>query len=239
MVIRAKFNSRCPSCGQFISAGEEIEWERGKKATHVECPSTPKTADHDGPTYKIHGGSGYGCHGWTEGQVIAHNREGDPAFLFVLSATSRYFEEDGLSFGVGDDRGRIYYATCREATEEESAPLRAKIAEVQRKRAAQAELSKLAAHVRETGEQPPKWQSPEGEILFDTQTIYGGGDWWVVGSEEIWYVQNNGGDGDCWAVNNVRTGGAGAIGWRITRTEEMVNTLEDIKERFGGMIVKP
>ena len=41
MVIRAKFNSRCPRCGNFINAGDEIEWERGKKATHVKCPDSP------------------------------------------------------------------------------------------------------------------------------------------------------------------------------------------------------
>lgn len=38
MVIRAKFNSRCPRCGGYITAGDEIDWERGKKATHVKCP---------------------------------------------------------------------------------------------------------------------------------------------------------------------------------------------------------
>ena len=38
MVIRAKFNSRCPKCGNFINAGDEVNWERGSKATHVKCP---------------------------------------------------------------------------------------------------------------------------------------------------------------------------------------------------------
>ena len=48
MVITAKFNSRCPRCGQFISTGDEIEWERGKKARHVECPNLSAIAIQEG-----------------------------------------------------------------------------------------------------------------------------------------------------------------------------------------------
>ena len=44
MVIRAKFNSRCPRCGGFINAGDEIDWEHGKKATHVKCPEKSVSA---------------------------------------------------------------------------------------------------------------------------------------------------------------------------------------------------
>lgn len=42
MVIRAKYSSRCPRCGGYIIAGDEIEWrhywKRGEKAIHVKCP---------------------------------------------------------------------------------------------------------------------------------------------------------------------------------------------------------
>lgn len=38
-IIVAKYNSRCGACGQFIDAGERINFERGKKATHVDCAS--------------------------------------------------------------------------------------------------------------------------------------------------------------------------------------------------------
>jgi hypothetical protein len=46
----------------------------------------------------------------------------------------------------------------------------------------------------------------------------------LVGAEgprAIWYVVNNGADGDDWSRNNVRTGGAGAIGWRLPHTAEL------------------
>ena len=49
MVITAKFNSRCPRCGQFISTGDEIEWERGKKATHAKCAATSSVKTGGGP----------------------------------------------------------------------------------------------------------------------------------------------------------------------------------------------
>lgn len=37
MTITAKFSSVCPSCGQTISAGDQVEWMRGTQATHAGC----------------------------------------------------------------------------------------------------------------------------------------------------------------------------------------------------------
>lgn len=67
---------------------------------------------------------------------------------------------------------------------------------------------------------------PKGDFVLEgervdnprfPQNIYGGGQWFVLQEEEgyIWYVHNNGRDGDNWGLNNVVTGGAGAIGYRI------------------------
>lgn len=38
MTIAARFESRCPSCSQWIRPGTQVNWERGSKATHVVCP---------------------------------------------------------------------------------------------------------------------------------------------------------------------------------------------------------
>lgn len=38
MTIRAKFAGTCRKCGQPIAIGETIEWEKGRGASHVECP---------------------------------------------------------------------------------------------------------------------------------------------------------------------------------------------------------
>ena len=83
----------------------------------------------------------------------------------------------------------------------------------------------LAQRIREAGEAPTGSNQPEGERISDTQNIYGGGDWFVVGDDFIWYVQNNGMDGDNWSRNNVQTGGAGAIGWRVPYDEDLAQEI--------------
>jgi hypothetical protein len=72
----------------------------------------------------------------------------------------------------------------------------------------------IANFIQKNGTRPTDRQ-PEGRTVLNTQNIYGGGDWFVLGEKEIWYVKNNGMDGDNWSYNNVRTGGAGAIGYMI------------------------
>ena len=77
-------------------------------------------------------------------------------------------------------------------------------------------------------ERPEGMHVPEGEKTGIGPDIYGGGTWWVLGTEWIWYVQNNGSDGADWGSNNVRTGGAGAIGWRTAATPEMATLIRDL-----------
>ena len=60
-----------------------------------------------------------------------------------------------------------------------------------------------------------------GEILLDTFNIYGGGWQIVIDERYVWLVDNNGMDGDDWSRNNIRTGGAGAIGRYLPRTDEL------------------
>lgn len=196
------------------------------------APTPPPTTE---PTYRLSGGEGYGCRGWKEGQIVKVNpdRYDGHEYLYVVEASSRYISEDGMSFGVGDEEGYHYTAQCRPATDEESAPLRQQIEEREQKKAAEQRRKALAAQIREQGEKPEGSHSPEGERITDRQTTYGGGDWFVVGEEHIWYVLNNGADGDDWSRNNVRTGGAGAIGWRVPRTQELADELLSIAAIFG------
>jgi hypothetical protein len=62
---------------------------------------------------------------------------------------------------------------------------------------------------------------------------YGGGDWFVITPSHIWFVQNNGGDGDNWGANNIVTGGAGAMGWRMPRTDELAQELQQLDALIG------
>lgn len=41
MTITAKYPGRCTRCGGQISAGEQIEWEKGSGASHTKCPNKP------------------------------------------------------------------------------------------------------------------------------------------------------------------------------------------------------
>jgi len=37
----ARFASTCPRCGQAISPGDSITWQRGQKASHTTCRPAP------------------------------------------------------------------------------------------------------------------------------------------------------------------------------------------------------
>ena len=191
------------------------------------APAKAKTEPAPGER-TLRGASGYGHRGWSEGQVV---RTKDGEYLKILKASSRYVREDGLSFGVGDDSGYIYTAIARPATDEEAAPLKEKIAAEATRKAAAEQLTALREQVRANGEKPSGMHEPEGERFDDTQTLYGGGDWFVIGSEWIWHVQNNGADGDDWSRNNVRTGGAGGIGWRVPFDADLAQKIKDAAQK--------
>jgi hypothetical protein len=103
------------------------------------------------------------------------------------------------------------------------------------KRAIVQRVKEIGAEIRKTGEKPEGTCSPEGDRLFDSQDIYGGGDWFVVGPEYLWYIQNNGMDGDNWSYNNVRTGGAGAIGYRVPASSPMTAELRRLASEIAAL----
>ena len=60
----------------------------------------------------------------------------------------------------------------------------------------------------------------------------------MMGQQWIWYVRNNGAEGDNWAANNVRTGGAGAMGWRISHSDDLREKLKHLEAVLDGAIEK-
>ncbi len=112
---------------------------------------------------------------------------------------------------------------------------------------------KIIAELKEVfknAEQPdPKSLSPEeaskfqegyekmqvaGERIDDPlypENIYGGGNWYVLQPQKkwIWMIQNNGSDGSDWSCNNVKTGGAGAIGKRIRWDDKVADQIRQLK----------
>ena len=94
----------------------------------------------------------------------------------------------------------------------------------------------------------PKQESPEEAAQYQTgcekmrvegekiqnplnpENPWGGGEWWVIQENWIWYIINNGFDGDDWTRNNIETGGAGAIGVRVPFSEELAAQIRGLKK---------
>ena len=228
MTIRAKYSGTCNKCGGAITVGQKIEWEKGRGASHVTCPEGAETTE---PLISLQCGEGYGGRPYPVGRLwVTRTRGQAQQILVIVSASQRYISEEGMSFGVGNERGHVYYAKARQANAEEIAQVVAYDHGTALAEWAERDKDALAAEIREIGECPEGEHSPEGETLFDTQNLYGSGSWFVLGEEHTWYVRNNGMDGDDWSRNNVRTGGAGAIGWRVPTTPELTARLRRIAE---------
>lgn len=162
--------------------------------------------------------------------------------VVVYTGTGKPFtiDEDAPSMGnphlLGHEGERGAYAYYRDATPEEVADLEHRETARDARREVAEQARNLAKHVQDSGTRPDPakgQQVVQGETLLDTQTIYGGGDWWVIQPDKIWYIRNNGADGDNWVVNNVRTGGAGAIGWYVPYSDELARELRAAEKTMG------
>lgn len=63
--------------------------------------------------------------------------------------------------------------------------------------------------------------------------IYGGGMFLLIKNDFLYFIKNNGMDGDNWALNNYKTGGAGAIASKLPLTEEVKAWLDKVR-KFKG-----
>lgn len=233
--MTARYSGICAGCGETIVPGREVAYDPETKLVyHPRCRAAAAIA----APFRLSGGSGYGCWPWSPGQVVHcadYLRErGYPEYVTVVRVGERYYGHDGMSFGVGDDTGYVYWAECREAAAEEIAAKRAEEDAAQKVARAKARVTEIARQIVNHGERPENAGVVKGDVLLDTQNVYGGGDWFVLQPDWIWYVRNNGADGDDWSRNNVATGGAGAIGWRIPFSKELANELRQLERLLGG-----
>ena len=102
-------------------------------------------------------------------------------------------------------------------------------ARIERQRQHEAEerqraIATIEKQIIKSGECPKECAYPEGETLFDTGNIYGTGECFVIASDYIWYIRNNGMDGDDWSRNNL----PGAIAWRIPYDESVASKLRSL-----------
>ena len=170
------------------------------------------------------------------GHTFRDRKTGD--FMVVVDVKSVFYPEDGMSFGLPDDRGWMHTVTAKPA-EDNSAIQGIKDREQQ-------ELTRSEAKKRRR-ELVRDFQKRENHAPGETDLrrfdrvllsgarslAYGGGEWFVITPSRIWYVQNNGSDGGDWSHNNVVTGGAGAIGWVVPHTEALEQELRSLDTLIG------
>jgi hypothetical protein len=221
--------------GWYVTRGKVDQVRTAAAEAQAEVQAA-KQVEIDAGYVDISKGEGYGGQEFSVGQVIRHA----DGWYTVVHASKRYFREDGMSFGVGDESGYIFSHKLRPATPEEAAaPEARRLAAIElkaKKDRVQASLrSEFLVHAdRHFWGEDGQSMRLEGETvnIGEGQTIYGGGEWFVVQPEWIWYVQNNGADGDNWSGNNIRTGGAGARGYRFEHTPERDEIVDLAREIY-------
>jgi len=156
MTITARYPSRCASCGGAIHAGDRIEWSKGTAARHTKCSGAarkstssstlpvPATGEqivqkYDG-TYEV-------------GQTlhiprVADGGGADGHYWTVIGMGSRRISEAENDCEAGR---RVQWAHVRPATEDEAAPVAARVAEAAARKVAQDRLLAIIDEVRERG----------------------------------------------------------------------------------------
>lgn len=67
-------------------------------------------------------------------------------------------------------------------------------------------------------------------VVFNTFSAYGTGEKITVKGGTVYFITNNGMDGDRWDINNIRTGGAGAYGSQAVLTKTLADKINNYLE---------
>lgn len=67
--------------------------------------------------------------------------------------------------------------------------------------------------------------------------IYGGGAWLHADNDDLYYVRNNGMDGDDWSRNNYHTGGAGAICYHLPGSAKILTEIREWSDSLGDYAI--
>jgi len=91
-------------------------------------------------------------------------------------------------------------------------------------------LKEIKEYIKQQGEKPDGLFKLEGERIDDPfcrpdEFIYGGGEWFVIEKDYIWYVIGNSADGDDWSWNNTERG----IGFRVPFSEELAQKIRTLR----------
>lgn len=143
--------------------------------------------------------------------------------------------EDGMSFGYTIDDGWLFrfhsvpadVETTKQVEQEEEKKLNRHQALTRRE-----VLQKEFMQKRNFARAPLK-KAPAGKqvLLYGKSALaYGGGSWFVLQpSKWIWFIKNNGSDGDTWANNNI----PGAMAWRVRWDDGLAEELVALDKIAG------
>lgn len=230
--MTARFPGWCRACKSQFPSGTEIFHEPGAGSRHVTCPpktpAAPLPEGVEGPpvTAAIRVSKSYAAKpGDLTGRIFHHRTHG---WLVVQRQSARFIREDGLSFGLDDDRGWLVTLDCRPATEEEQRPLVEATETISAAAgaiaAAEARLRDIKMAILRDGDRPERLpQRPAGELL-----MLGKGydeDEMVLAADGIWLITYNGRDGDCWSWNNL---GGHSIAARAWPFPELADELREL-----------
>lgn len=250
----------CANCGQHIpiAGGLAVNDGTGWVVRHDgDCPANPHNPN-SAPTWRISLGEGYGGSPFTPGSTFRWTwptDNPDPATVpggrleprglsgIVTAVTGglHYYREDGMSFGVGDEAGHVYWADVRIASDEEAAPVLEAEATEQRRANLTGRVRDLFAW-RYAGTAPDAalpaevnasalWALPEVPrctVEERRSQLYSARLLVDVPSGVVWTVTHNGADGDDWSVNNV----SGHVALRHPLTEERRQLIADLRGEY-------
>ena len=139
---------------------------------------------------------------------------------YEVSKVAYYRESDCEVYGYEPAHYKVRALDITE-TDEGQELLAQATAKAEAARAEQAKIAAMKKAAKEEGEAITLDSNgeqvivPEGEVILDTFDAYGSGERIIRTATHIWYVVNNGRDGDSWKRNAVRTAGVGAYGWKV------------------------
>lgn len=163
-------------------------------------------------------------------------RRKDGSRVLLVDVNLWFFDPDMDDDGGAPWQEKAWNISARCVNVEPTPTEAAEIAAEAQRDADKLRLDEIQRLIERTGERPDPTDGQiliRGQRMFNTGDIYGGGSWFEITAQHIWFVQNNGADGDAWDVNNVRTGGAGAIGWRIPVDPHLADELRAIESRWN------
>lgn len=205
MTITAKFRSTCPVCGQFIHAGDRVEWVKGTPAVHARChgkaatkPATtaPRTRNaqpalQTGEQYVSRPSRGRDDEGYRTGATYRFSRisgGGLDGHYWTVTASGKYRvseAQDDTREGEWDCWGHI-----RPATDAEATPVAVRVAEAA---ARKTEVDDLRKALRASyGAETHVDTRPDGSTELWAEHRMGGSEAWHLAPDGVvYYVRSD------------------------------------------------